>query len=337
MRVFQVEGSWSPENMRMSTRPDPKPGPGQVRVRMSASALNYRDLIIPARGYGTRQQTLPLVMLSDGCGVVESVGEKVTSLKVGDRVCPLMFQSWPCGHPDRQRLSLTLGCEIDGTMADFMVLPEEGVAPAPSHLNDIEAACLPTAGVTAWRALVTEGRMQPGERVLILGTGGVSLFALQFAKVLGAHVTITSSSDEKLARAKAMGADELVNYRKIPEWGKYVRELSEGEGVDHVVEVGGENTMAQSLRAVRPGGVISVIGVLSGGALNIPLGPIVTGHVRLQGITVGSRCDFLAMARAMSRHTIHPAVSRVFEFARLPSALEFMASGAHFGKICIKH
>lgn len=337
MRVFQVEDGWSMENVRMGTRPDPKPGARQVRVKMSASALNYRDLIIPTRGYGSRQQTLPLVMLSDGCGVVESVGEGVTRVREGDRVCPLMFQSWPSGLPNRERLSLTLGCELDGTMADFMVLPEEGVAPVPAHLDDMEAASLPTAAVTAWRTLVTEGRMKPGDRVLILGTGGVSLFALQFAKVLGARVTITSSSDEKLAKARAMGADELINYRDIPEWGKYAREIANGEGVDHVVEVGGQDTMAQSLRAVRPGGVISLIGVLSGAALQVPLGPIVTGHVRLQGITVGSGDDFLAMTSAMSQHNIHPAVGRVFAFDQLRSALDFMSSGAHFGKICIKH
>lgn len=337
MRVFQVEDGWSLKNARMATRPDPKPGARQVRVKMSASALNYRDLIIPTRGYGSRQQMLPLVMLSDGCGVVDSVGEDVTRVREGERVCPLMFQSWPAGFPNRERLSLTLGCEIDGTMADFMVLPEEGVAPAPDHLDDMEASCLPTAAVTAWRALVTEGGLKPGDRVLLLGTGGVSLFALQFAKLLGAHVTITSSSDEKLAKAKAMGADQLINYRNIPEWGKYVREITRGEGVDHVVEVGGQDTMVQSLRAVRPGGVISLIGVLSGAALKVPLGPIVTGHVRLQGITVGNADDFLAMSRAMNQHSIHPAVSRVFAFEQLRSALDFMSSGAHFGKICIKH
>jgi NADPH:quinone reductase-like Zn-dependent oxidoreductase len=337
MRVFQVEDAWSMDNLRIGTRPDPQPGARQVRIRMKASALNFRDLLVPARGYGSRMKQLPLIMLGDGLGVVDSLGEGVTHLKPGDRVCPLFFQSWVSGAPNQQRLSLSLGCELDGTMAEFMVLPEEGVALAPAHLEDVEAASLPAAAVTAWRALVTEGRSKPGDKVLVQGTGGVSLFALQFAKMLGAHVIIISSSDEKLARARAMGADETINYNTVPEWGKYAREITGGEGVDHVVEVGGQGTMAQSLRAVRPGGTISVIGVLSGATLNVPLGQIVTRHVRLQGITVGSGDDFAQMAEAIARHKVHPAISRVFAFEELHPALDFLASGKHFGKICIKH
>jgi NADPH:quinone reductase-like Zn-dependent oxidoreductase len=337
MRVFQIEDAWSMENLRLSTRPDPQPGHGQVRLRMSASALNYRDLIIPARGYGFRQQKLPLIALGDGCGVVDKVGDGVTGLKAGDRVCPIFIQSWQAGPPNRERLAITLGCEVDGTMAEFMVLAESDVAPAPSHLDDIEAASLPAAAVTAWRALASEGNVKPGDRVLVQGTGGVSIFALQFAKALGAHVTITSSSDAKLARAREMGADETINYRNVPEWGKLAKEMSGADGVDHVIEVGGRETMAQSLRAVRPGGTISVIGVLSGATLSVPLGPIVTGHVRLQGITVGSRDDFNRMARAMTLHDIHPVIDGVFPFDGLRAALDFLASGTHFGKICIKH
>jgi NADPH:quinone reductase-like Zn-dependent oxidoreductase len=304
---------------------------------MKASALNYRDLLVPAHGYGSRMKQLPLIMLGDGVGVVDSLGEGVTRFKPGDRVCPVFFQSWMSGAPNQRRLSLSLGCELDGTMAEFMVLPEEGVALAPAHLDDVEAASLPAAAVTAWRALVTEGRSRPGDKVLVQGTGGVSLFALQFAKMLGAHVIIISSSDEKLARARAMGADETINYNTVPEWGKYARETAGGEGVDHVVEVGGQLTMAQSLRAVRPGGTISVIGVLSGATLNVPLGQIVTRHVRLQGITVGNGDDFAQMARAIALHKVHPAISRVFAFEELHTALDFLASGKHFGKICIKH
>lgn len=325
------------DNLRMSARPDPEPGARQVRVKMSASALNYRDLIIPARGYGSRQTRLPLIVLGDGCGVVESLGEGVTRVKRGDRVCPIFIQSWPSGPPTRERLFLTLGCELDGTMAEYMVVPEEGAALAPAHLDDLEAASLPAAAVTAWRALVTEGRVKPGEMVLVLGTGGVSLFALQFAKCAGAHVIVTSSSDDKLKRAREMGADETINYISVPQWGKRAREIAGGDGVDHVVEVGGEKTMAQSLHAVRPGGTISLIGVLSGAALNVPLGPIVTGHVRLQAITVGSGDDFAAMAAGISAHKIHPAISQVFAFEELREALEYLRSGAHFGKVCIRH
>jgi NADPH:quinone reductase-like Zn-dependent oxidoreductase len=337
MRVFQIEGTWSMENVCVSARPEPQPGVGQVRLKMKASALNYRDLLVPSHGYGSRMKELPLIMLSDGLGVIDSVGEGVTRIRTGDRVCPLLFQRWISGEPNQHRLSLSLGCELDGTMAEFMVLPEEGVALAPGHLDDEEAASLPTAAVTAWRALVTEGHTKPGDKVLVQGTGGVSLFALQFAKLLGAQVIITSSSDEKLARARAMGADETINYHTVSEWGRRAREIAGGEGVDHVVDVGGQSTMPQSLRAVRTGGTISMIGVLSGGIMNVPLGQIVTRHVRLQGITVGSGDDFAHMAKAIARHKIRPAIGRVFAFEELRLALDYMSSSKHFGKICIKH
>ena len=337
MKVFQVEDAWSMENVRLSTRPDPQPGAGQVRIKMKASALNYRDLLVPSHGYGSRMKALPLILLGDGLGVVDSVGEGVTRVTTGDRVCPLLFQSWMSGEPNQRRLSQSLGCELDGTMAEFMVLSEEGVAPAPAHLDDVEAASLPTAAVTAWRALVTEGHTKPGDKILVQGTGGVSLFALQFAKMLGALVIITSSSDEKLARVRAMGADETINYSAVPEWGKRAREIAGGEGVDHVVDVGGQITMPQSLRAVRTGGTISTIGVLSGGVLNVPLGQIVTRHVRLQGITVGSGDDFAQMAKAVAQHKIRPVVSQAFAFEELRVAFDYMSTGKHFGKICIKH
>lgn len=336
MKVFQVENDWSMENVRINTRPDPEPGPGEVRLRMKASALNYRDLIVPLRGYGSRMKPLPLILLSDGTGVVESTGPGVRRLKVGDRVCPIFFQSWLGGPPNKERLSLSLGCELDGTMAELMVLPEAGVVAPPAHLDDFEAAALGAAAVTAWRALVTEGRVRPGETVLVQGTGGVSLFALQFAKMLGAFVIVTSSSDEKLARAWSMGADETINYRAVPEWGKRAREIAGGDGVDHVVEVGGQGTLPQSLRAVRTGGTISLIGVLAGGVMDVPLGPIVTRHVRMQGITVGSRDDVAAMMAAVARHRLRPAVDRVFPFEELRPAMEHLAGGKHFGKVCIR-
>ena len=337
MRVFQIEDAWSMENVRISTRPDPQPGAGQVRLRMKASAVNYRDLLVPGRGYGSRMKALPLIMLSDGLGIVDSMGDGVTQLKIGDRVCPLFFQSWINGAPNKNRLSLSLGSEIDGTMAEFMVLPENGVAYAPIHLDDMEAASLGTAAVTAWRALVTEGAIAPGDKVLVQGTGGVSLFALQFAKMLDAVVIVISSSDDKLARVRMMGADETINYRKVPEWGKHVRDIIGGEGIDHIVEVGGQGTLPQSLRAVRAGGTISLIGVLSGGVMDLPLGPVVTRHVRLQGITVGNRDDFTKMAAAITQYKIKPVIDRVFAFEDLRLALDYLSSGKHFGKICIKH
>ncbi|HEX9371552.1 MAG TPA: NAD(P)-dependent alcohol dehydrogenase, partial [Roseiflexaceae bacterium] len=221
--------------------------------------------------------------------------------------------------------------------AELMVLPVEGVAPAPAHLDDVEAAALPTAAVTAWRALVTEGRVKPGDTVIVQGTGGVALFALQFAKLLGAYVIVTSSSDDKLARVRALGADETINYRTVPEWGKRARDIAGDDGVDHVVDVGGQGTLPQSLRAVRAGGTISLIGVLAGGTMDAALGPVVTRNVRLQGVTVGSADDFTAMARAITQHRLRPTIDRVFAFEELRPALDYLASGKHFGKICIKH
>ncbi|MCP3719973.1 NAD(P)-dependent alcohol dehydrogenase [Paraburkholderia sp. CNPSo 3281] len=337
MRVYQVENEWTMANLRIGERPIPEPRDGQVRIRMRAAALNYRDSLIPFHGYGKRMQELPLVMLSDGFGIIDALGAGVTRVQLGDRVCPLFYQSWLGGAPANERFRYSLGCEQDGTMADYLVLSAEGVSAAPVHLDDVEAATLPTAAVTAWRSLVTEGNLRPGETVLIQGTGGVSLFALQFAKLLGARAIVTSSSDEKLARVRALGADETVNYRENPQWGKIAREITGGKGVDHVVEVGGAGTLEQSLRAIRTGGTLSMIGVLAGSEPTIPLGQIVTRHIRLQGITVGNRDNFEAMAAAIALHELRPVIDRVFEFEALRSALDYMASGQHFGKICIRH
>ncbi|WP_246265469.1 zinc-dependent alcohol dehydrogenase family protein [Aromatoleum diolicum] len=323
--------------MRIGERPEPTAGPGEVRLKMLASALNYRDLLVPRRGYGSRMKTLPLIVLSDGVGRIDQVGRGVDAYRIGDRVCPLFFSSWPAGDPSADHLSHSLGCEIDGTMAEYMVVPASMLASVPAHLEDAEAATLPTAAVTAWRAIVTEGRVKPGDTVLVQGTGGVALFALQFAKMLGATVICTSSSDEKLKRARALGADDTINYLSTPEWGRVARDMAGGVGVDHVVEVGGQGTLPQSLRAVRPGGTISMIGVLAGSVMDAPLGLVVTRHVRLQGITVGSGEDFVAMARAIARSGMRPVVDRVFEFAQLPEAMHHLASGRHFGKICIRH
>lgn len=336
MRVFQVEDGWSRDNVRLGERPLPVPGRGEVRLAMRASSLNYRDLLVPAKGYGARMKALPLILLSDGCGVVDAVGDGVTGIKLGDRVCPTFFQSWPAGAPDDDRLARSLGVELDGTMAEYMVLAEQGVAPVPAHLDDVEAATLPCAALTAWRAVIVEGKIGPGQSVLVQGTGGVSLFALQFAKLAGAFVIVTSSRDDKLERARALGADATINYHTTPEWGKRARAIA-GGGIDHVVEVGGQGTLEQSLRAVRAGGTLSMIGVLSGGSMDARLGMVVTRHVRLQGITVGSRDDFLAMSRAIARSRLRPVVDRVFDFAELPQAFDHLAAGRHFGKVCIRH
>ena len=342
MRVYQVQSQWSMNYLQLGQRPEPQAGPGQLRLAMRAAALNYRDLLVPQKGYGARMQELPLIMLSDGVGVVDQVGAGVApalGVQAGQRWCPMLFQGWQGGAPDAQKLSRGLGCEMDGTMADKLLTDPLSAAPVPAYLSDVEAACLPTAGLTAWRALVTDGNVRPGDVVLVQGTGGVALFALQFAKLLGAYAIVLSSSDDKLARAQALGADEVLNYTKEPAWGRTVKAMAQRltgrDGVDHVVELGGTSTLEQSLRAVRAGGTLSMIGVLGGAKLEAPLGLVVTRAVRLQGVTVGSRDDFVAMCTAMARTQLRPGVDSVFPFEALTDALTHLESGRHFGKVCI--
>jgi NADPH:quinone reductase-like Zn-dependent oxidoreductase len=337
MKVFQLEGGWSLDHLAIAERPMPEPGPGQALLRMRAASLNYRDMVVIQRGYGAQTGQLPLIPISDGVGEVVAIGPGVTRVKLGDRACPMFCPRWPGGPPSAARLGASLGGPLDGVMAEYMAIDAEGLALAPDHLSDIEAATLPCAALTAWSALVTEGRVQPGDRVLIQGTGGVSLFALQFAKLLGAFAIVTSSSAQKLERARALGADATISYRETPEWGRSVREIAGGDGVDHIVEVGGQETLPQSLRAIRPGGTISLIGVLSGPSMDARLGLVVTRQVRLQGITVGSRDGFEAMSRAISQHQLRPVVDQIFSFDELPQALAYLTSGVHIGKICISH
>ena len=337
MRVFQIEGDWGMDHLKLSTRPKPEPGPGQVLLQMRASSLNYRDLVVPQRGYGNHTGTLPLIPVSDGVGVVAAIGPGVTRVAVGDRVCPTFFQRWISGEPDLARLTQSLGGPIDGTMAEFMCLHEDGVCPVPAHLSDVQAATLPCAALTAWSALVTQGPTQPGDHVLVQGCGGVALFAVAFAKLLGAHVTVISSSDERLQRVRALGADAGINYRQTPEWAKATRDLTGGRGYDLILELGGEKTLPQSLRCVRPGGTVAMIGILSGGAMAASLGSIITRQVRLQGVTVGHRDGFEAMVRAIAQHQLQPVVDRVFAFDELKDAMAYLQSGAQFGKVCLAH
>jgi NADPH:quinone reductase-like Zn-dependent oxidoreductase len=304
---------------------------------MKASSLNYRDLVVPDRGYGSYTGTLPLIPVSDGVGVVCDVGPGVTRVAVGDRVCPTYFQSWVGGEPDLERLTRSLGGPIDGTMTDIMCLSEQGVVKAPAHLSDTEAASLPCAALTAWSALTTGGNVKPGDRILIQGCGGVALFAVQFARLLGAHVTVITSSDERMEKVRQLGADETINYRAVPEWAKATRDITRGRGYDLIVELGGEKTLPQSLRCIRPGGTIAMIGILSGSAMATSLGLIITRQVRLQGVTVGHRDGFEAMIRAMDQHKIRSVVDRTFEFEALKEAMAYLKSGAQFGKVCIAH
>ncbi|NVJ03882.1 NAD(P)-dependent alcohol dehydrogenase [Myxococcus sp. AM001] len=335
MRAYEIQAGFGLDKLVQVERPDPTPGPMQVRVRVRATSLNSRDLMMVEGRYNPRQK-LPLIPNSDAAGVVDAVGPGVTRVKPGDRVMSLFAQAWSAGEPTRAAQGSTLGGPLDGALADTVLLHEDGAVPTPAYLSDEEAATLPCAAVTAWSALVTHGALKAGDTVLLQGTGGVSIFALQIARLLGARIIITSSSDAKLARARTLGAHEGINYGTTPDWDKAARALTGGVGVDHVVEVGGAGTFEKSLRAVRPGGTVSVIGVLSGGAGSVPLTPILMQNLRVQGIFVGHRQSFDALNRAFALHTVQPVVDRVFEFSEARAAFEHLKSGAHFGKVVIR-
>jgi NADPH:quinone reductase-like Zn-dependent oxidoreductase len=335
MKAWEIQGGFGLGNLTLAERPDPRPGPGQVLIRVRAVSINYRDLLTVDGKYNPKQK-LPLIPCSDGAGEVVAVGEGVTRVKTGDRVCGIFAQRWIAGEPSREKLRSTLGGPLDGMLAELVVLPEEGVVLVPPHLTDEEAATLPCAGLTAWSALVTEGRLKAGDTVLLQGTGGVSILALQLAGLLGVRALITSSSDEKLERARQLGASGLINYRKTPEWSGAVRELTGGAGVDLVVEVGGAGTLEQSLRSVRLGGTVCLIGNLAGIVAQLPLTLIFMQQVRLQGILVGHREGFEAMNRAIAAHGMRPVIGRAFPFEEARAAFELMAAGGHFGKICVR-
>ena len=333
MKAWQITSQKGPDGLRLSDLPEPKPERGQIVVRIRANSLNYRDLMVADGRYGPAD--LPLVPLSDGAGEVAAVGEGVAGWSVGDRVAATFFQGWRDGPFQRAVLQTALGGALPGTLAEYVVLSEDGVVAIPPHMSFEEGATLPCAGVTAWQALVTLGKVSADQTVLVLGTGGVSLFALQFAKMHGARVIVTSSSDEKLARAKTLGADETINYRAKPEWHEEVWRLTGKAGVDHVVEVGGTDTFAKSLQAVAVGGTVSVIGGVSGFNTEAPLREILTKMSLIRGIFVGSRAMFEAMNVAFQRHQARPAIDRTFAFADAPAAYRHQQSGAHFGKVVI--
>jgi NADPH:quinone reductase-like Zn-dependent oxidoreductase len=335
VRAIEIRGQFGLEHLVLAERPEPRPGPGQILLRMRAVSLNYRDLLT-VRGEYNPNQPLPLVPCSDGAGEVVAVGEGVSRFRAGDRAVPIFAASWIAGEPTRDKLRSTLGGPLDGTLCERMVVSEQSAVRPPEHLSDEEAACLPCAGLTAWSALVTHGAIRAGDTVVVQGTGGVSVFALQFAALAGARVIVTSSSDEKLERARTLGAWHGINYRQEPRWERRVRELTGGVGADHVVEVGGAQTLAQSLSAVRSGGRISLIGILSGHVADLNINPILMRQVRVQGIFVGDREGFEAMNRAIEQHRLHPVVDRVFPFEQAREAFEVLAGGGHFGKLSIR-
>lgn len=335
MKVYQIQGSFGLENLRPAERPEPEPGPGELLLAVRAVSLNHRDLTT-VEGFYNPKQPLPLIPCSDAAAEVVAVGEGVDRFAPGDRVCPLFAQRWVAGEPERDRLRSTLGGPLDGTLAERIVVPAEAAVAVPAHLTDEQAATLPCAALTAWSAVVTLGRTAPGDVVLVLGTGGVALFALQFARMAGARVIVTSSSDGKLERARELGAADGVNYRQEPAWARRVKELTGGRGADLVVEVGGAGTLEQSLHAVRMGGTVAMIGALAGPAAPLSVIPILMRQVRVQGVLVGHREGFEAMNRAIEAHRLEPVVDRVFPFDQAPEAFRRLASGEHFGKVVVR-
>jgi NADPH:quinone reductase-like Zn-dependent oxidoreductase len=335
MKVVELQREFGLEQLRVTERPDPEPGHGQVVIRLGAASLNYRDLLM-VRGQYNPRQPLPLIPCSDGVGRIVAVGDDVTRFRPGDRVAPIFAQTWISGRPSREQQRSTLGGPLDGTLSEQMLVDQSGLVAVPDHLSDEQAACLPCAGLTAWSALMTFGQLKKGETVLIQGTGGVSIFALQFALLAGARPIVTSSSNEKLDRVRALGAWRTINYREVEDWDKQALELTDGRGVDHVVEVGGAGTLARSLSAVRFGGTISMIGVLSGVASKLSITPILMRQIRVQGIFVGNRDGFETMNAAITDSGMKPPVDRVFDLAQAQESLTYLATGRHFGKICIR-
>ena len=334
MHAYRIHEFGGPESLKRDEIPTPTPGPGQVLIKVKAVSLNYRDLLI-SKGHYNPKLPLPRIPLSDGAGEVTATGPGATRFKPGDRVAACFMCAWTAGPIDDSKARSALGGEIDGTLAEEIVMPEEGVVSIPEHLSFEEAATLPCAAVTAWHALVDSGGIKPGDTVLTLGTGGVSIFAFQFAKMAGARVIATSSHDEKLSRLREMGASEVINYKTTPEWDRQVLALTQGRGVDHIVEVGGAGTLPRSFRAVRRGGHIALIGVLSGVGDANPM-PILMKGIRVQGIFVGSRVMFEAMSRAITVSQLHPVIDRVFEFQDAIAALKYLESGSHFGKVVVR-
>ena len=335
MKVYQLESGTGIDALSLVEKPKPEPAYGQVLIRIYATALNYHDLFVAQGGYDAWAK-YPLIPMSDGAGEVVAIAEGVTRVKVGDRVAGTFFQNWIGGTLTKEKIKFDLGGAVDGVLAEYVVLHEDGLVILPDHLSYHEGATLPCAAVTAWNSLVTQGNIAAGDRILLLGTGGVSIFALQFAKIHGAKVIITSSSDEKLQRAKELGADEIINYKTTPDWEKKVYKLTERRGVDHVIEVGGAGTLAKSMQAVRVGGRISLIGILTGAKGEVNPFPAVVKSLTIQGIYVGSRDMFEAMNRAISLHQMKPVISRVFPFDQVKQAYSYVTSGAHFGKVVIK-
>ena len=335
MKAYEVQ-KFGIDDLALVERDEPRPGPADVLVRFHAASLNYRDLMVVSGTYNPRMK-LPAVPLSDGAGEVAEIGAGVTKWKVGDRVMPIFAQRWFDGDTteEKRRTSLGAGAQWDGVLREFAAFDQDGLVRVPDHLSYEEAATLPCAALTAWHALAVSGDLKAGQTVLTLGTGGVSIFALQLAKLFGARVIATTGSDDKVAKLRDLGADEIINYKTREDWETAVLELTGKKGVDHVVEVGGSGTLAKSLNAVRLGGHVAMIGALSGPGDFNPV-TVFMKAVRLQGIFVGSKTMFEDLLRAIDSNKLEPVIDKVFEFDEAREAMHYMQSGAHFGKVVIK-
>jgi NADPH:quinone reductase-like Zn-dependent oxidoreductase len=337
MRSYVITSPGSIDNLKLVERPDPTPGPGQVVVRVRATSLNYRDLITIEGKYARTAPKPDLVPLSDGAGEVVAVGPGVTRVKAGDRVAGTFMQRWTGGEPDDQAFATAMGGAIDGMLTELALLEEGGVVRLPDHLSFEEGATLPCAAVTAWHALVEVGAIKAGDTIVVQGSGGVSIFALQFARLMGARVIATSGSAAKAERLKAMGALAVIDYKATPDWAPEVLRLTGGRGADIVVEVGGPGTLPRSFQAARVGGRIPVIGLLTGIGGEVDPMPILRRNLRVQGVYVGHRQMFEAMNRAIAEAKLKPIIDRVFPFADARAAYQHMKAQAHFGKIVIAH
>ena len=333
MKAVQLAKPGGLDHLKVVDLAEPKaPGPGEIRVRIQASSLNFHDFAVAAGFIPTADGRIPM---ADGAGVVDAVGAGVSEFAVGDHVVSCFFPTWLDGGPTIGDFATTPGDGVDGYAREQVVVPATWFTRAPKGYSHAQAATLTTAGLTAWRALVVDGGIKAGDSVLVLGTGGVSIFALQLARAMGATVIATSSSDAKLERTRALGAAHTINYKTTPEWGRRVLELTNGRGVDIVVEVGGPGTLPQSIRATRVGGHIALIGVLTGRAGEVPTALLMAKQQRLQGLIVGSRRQQQDMVRALEATELKPVIDKTFKLEELADAFRYEASGAHFGKICV--
>jgi len=322
------------ENLKLEEIDPPRPGPGEVVIDIKALSLNFRDLLV-VKGLYNPKLKLPAVPISDGVGVVSAIGAGVERVKVGDKVVSHFVSGWIDGPFKAEYAATTLGLPKAGLAAEQAALPAEAVLPLPSGYDFAQAATLPIAALTAWSALVTAGHLKPGQTVLTLGTGGVSIFALQLAKAMGAKVIITSSSDEKLEHARQLDADHTINYRTNSDWAKEVLKCTDGAGADITVETGGAGTLNPSMKATRAGGLIAMLGALTGLRAQIDLTPVLMKRLRIAGILVDSRAAFAQMNRFLEQHAIKPVIDRIYPFEQLPDAFRLMEAGGHFGKIVV--